>query len=99
MTSIKSLATEVAERARRAGVHPPLVVDAVLNEHGIKSDDVRHLVLSECGRRGGKAPRRKRQLTSAAEKRKIWEQHTREQRAHEVWSDIVEANYHICPVD
>ncbi len=64
MHDIDSLATLTAERARLAGVRPNKIVRMVCMENGVlesQLDDIKSLVLSECGRRGGsKKPRAKR---------------------------------------
>lgn len=63
MADIHVLATLTAERARKLGVRPNQVVLTICREAGIHAstlDDIKKLVLSECGRRGGKAPRVKK---------------------------------------
>jgi hypothetical protein len=94
--SIQSLATIVARRARGARVRPPLVVDAVLREHGIEDNDVRSLVLRECGRRGGKAQRKK---TTWKEHLGIFAEIRKQRIVREMRERAEEANEHICPID
>ncbi|MBI5798572.1 MAG: hypothetical protein HZB10_01405 [Candidatus Yonathbacteria bacterium] len=63
MFNIHELATLTAQRARELGLRPNQVVHTICREAGVHSsahDDIKKLILSECGRRGGKAPRVKR---------------------------------------
>lgn len=63
MFDIHTLATLTAERARELGLRPNQVVLTICHENGVHNsalDDIKKLILSECGRRGGKAPRAKR---------------------------------------
>ncbi|MBI5401084.1 MAG: hypothetical protein HZB12_03140 [Candidatus Yonathbacteria bacterium] len=63
MFDIHTLATLTAQRARELGLRPNQVVLAICNEAGVRReehDDIKKLILSECGRRGGKAPRTRR---------------------------------------
>jgi len=98
MVSIASLATEVGRRYHETGISPRLLVDAVLDKYSVNSPDVRHSVLSECGRRGGMAPRRNKQATTC-EILQAWRDREKEHRRKEDWERVTSANEHVCPVD
>lgn len=66
MHNIRHLASLTAERARNIGVRPNQIVRTICKENGVHErefEDIKKLILSECGRRGGskkpRAPRRK----------------------------------------
>lgn len=65
MFNIHALATQTAGRARELKLRPNQVVLTICREAGIESsslDSIKKLILSECGRRGGKAPRTKKNI-------------------------------------
>ncbi|MCK9344529.1 MAG: hypothetical protein M0P64_00195 [Candidatus Pacebacteria bacterium] len=62
MHDIFKLATLTASRARSAGVRPNQIVRTVCTENDVlesELDEVKKLVLSECGRRSGQVRRKK----------------------------------------
>ena len=63
MFDIHELATLTAKRARELKLRPNQVVLTICAEAGVDApavDSIKKMVLQECGRRGGKAPRAKR---------------------------------------